>query len=62
MPTKIMELKINGMTCPSCSAAVEKLTAELPGIESKTINHATDSGIFEFDETVISEQEIIAKI
>jgi copper chaperone CopZ len=62
MKTKIIALKINGMTCPSCSSAVEKLTADLPGIKSKTINHATDSGIFEFDETVISEQEIIAKI
>jgi len=59
---KIIELKIKGMTCPSCSAAVEKITDELEGIKSKTINHATDSGVFEFDEKVISDKEIITKI
>jgi len=59
---KIIELKIKGMTCPGCSAAVVKLTDELPGITSKTINHATDSGVFEFDEQQISAQDIIAKI
>jgi copper chaperone CopZ/bacterioferritin-associated ferredoxin/CRISPR/Cas system-associated endoribonuclease Cas2 len=59
---KIIELRIKGMTCPSCSAAVEKITDELEGIKSKTINHATDSGVFEFDENIISEKEIIAKI
>ena len=47
---KIIELRIKGMTCPSCSAAVEKITDELEGIKSKTINHATDCGVFEFDE------------
>ena len=59
---KIIELKIKGMTCPSCSAAVKNLIGELSGIKSRTINHATDSGIFEFDENIISEKEIIAKI
>ena len=59
---KIIELKIQGMTCPSCSAAVESITDELKGIKSKTINHATDSGVFEFDENIISEKKIIAKI
>lgn len=59
---KIIELKIKGMTCPSCSAAVEKITDELKGIKSKTINHANDSGIFEFDEEIITEKEIISKI
>ena len=59
---KIIEFKIKGMCCPSCSAVVEKLTDELEGIKTKTINPATDSGVFEFDENIISEEEIIAKI
>lgn len=41
---KNIALKIKEMTCPGCSAAVEKLTDELSGIKSKIINHATDKG------------------
>ncbi len=59
---KIIELKIGGMTCPSCSASVERLVDELGGVESKKINHVSDSGKIEFNEDVISAEEIIAKI
>ncbi len=59
---RIVELNIKGMTCPSCSASVAKSLDELEGISSKYINHATDSGQIEFDDSIISEDEIIAKI
>ena len=50
------------MTCPSCSAAVDGKLTELKGIESKYINHASDLGRISYDESLISEEEIIAKI
>jgi len=59
---KKIEITIKGMTCPSCSATVNRLVDELEGIKSKNINHVTDSGLFEFDENVITEEQIIAKI
>lgn len=59
---KVLELKIKGMTCPSCSASVEKLIDELEGIKTKFVNHATDTGKVEFDEQLVSEDEIIKKI
>ncbi len=59
---KTIELEIKGMTCPSCSAAVDGKLIELAGIESKYINHALDSGKISFDENLVSEEEIIAKI
>jgi len=59
---KKIEITITGMTCPTCSAAVNRLVDELEGVISKNVNHVSDSGLFEFDETVISEEEIIAKI
>ncbi len=59
---KILELKIKGMTCASCSTSVEKLVDNLNGIQAKYINHVTDKGKIEFDENVISQEEIISKI
>ena len=59
---KTIQLKIKGMTCPSCSASVERQLNELDGIFDKYINHVTDSGKINFDDTLISEEEIIAKI
>jgi len=57
-----IEVKIKGMTCPSCSASVERLIDELVGIKSRYINHVTDSGKIEFDANLISADKIIAKI
>ena len=59
---KIIHLKIKGMTCPSCSVAVERQLNELDGIASQYINHVTDSGKISFDENVITKDQIIAKI
>ncbi len=59
---KAIKLEIKGMTCPTCSAAVNKLVEQLDGIQNKEVNHVTDDAQIEFDENLISEEEIIAKI
>ncbi len=59
---KTIKLEIKGMTCPTCSAAVNKLVEQLDGIQNKEVNHVTDDAKIEFDENLISEEEIIAKI
>ncbi len=59
---KLIRLEISGMTCPTCSAAVNKLVDQLDGIQSREVNHVTDDAQIEYDERVISEKEIIAKI
>ena len=59
---RTIKLEIKGMTCPTCSAAVNKLVEQLDGIKSKDVNHVTDNAKIEFDGNVISEEEIIAKI
>ena len=59
---KTIQLKIKGMTCPSCSVTVERQLNELDGILDKYINHVTDSGKITFDDTLVSEKDIIAKI
>ncbi len=59
---KLIKFNIKGMTCPSCSASVEKQINGLKGINSKNVNHVTDNAKIEYDETVISEEKIISKI
>jgi len=59
---KTIKLTLKGMTCPSCSAAVHRLVSELPGIATKEINHVTDDARIVYDENLISEHQIIAKI
>lgn len=39
---KIYEFKITGMSCAACSAAVERVTRRLPGVESCSVNLATE--------------------
>lgn len=39
---KIYEFKITGMTCAACSAAVERVSKRAPGVESCSVNLATE--------------------
>ena len=50
------------MSCAGCSAAVENKLTELAGIKKNEINHKSNSGKISFDENLVSEEEIIAKI
>ncbi len=59
---KTIKLEIKGMTCPSCSASVNRLIEQLDGIRHKEVNHVTDNARIEFDENLISQEAIIAKI
>ena len=62
LPMKTITLPINGMSCPSCSAAVERLVDTLDGLESRTISYESDSGEFTFDPNIIDESTLVAKI
>ncbi len=59
---KVIKLKIKGMTCPSCSASVERLISDLDGLKSKKVSHETGSGEFVIDENLLTEEELIKRI
>jgi copper chaperone CopZ len=59
---KTIELKITGMSCPSCSASVENLVEQLRGIVSKHIDYKSGIGKITFSEHIVSEKEIITII
>ncbi len=50
---------ITGMTCSACSAHVEKAVSGLPGMRQAAVSLLTNSMTAEFDETVLSANDII---
>ena len=47
VPTRRVELKVEGMTCASCVARVEKALLKVPGVSSVAVNLATEQAAVE---------------
>ena len=50
---------VTGMTCSACSSRVEKCVSKLEGIENVSVNLLTNSMQVEYNDTVLSESQII---
>ena len=57
-----IELGIEGMTCASCSARVERALKKLPGVRAASVNLATERASIRFDAQVIGITEIVAAV
>ncbi len=53
-----VSLPVEGMTCASCVARVEKTLNKLDGIKNVSVNLATEKATFEIDSSVVSQKEI----
>lgn len=53
---------IEGMTCASCSSAVERVTRKIPGVERSDVNLATNRMVISYDETQADPDKIKAKV
>lgn len=53
---------ITGMTCSACSSRVEKAVDKLPGIINHSVNLLKNSMVVEFDEKLLSTNEIIQAV
>lgn len=56
------KFKITGMTCAACSRAVERAVKKLDGTKEAHVNLAIEELYIEYDETKLSEQDIINAI
>ena len=56
------EYRVTGMSCAACSARVEKVTKQLPGVLKSEVNLLAGSMVTEYDEAVLSAQDIIAAV
>jgi Cu+-exporting ATPase len=53
---------ITGMTCASCSRAVERVTGKLPGVGEAVVNLATEKLSISYDEAALNPAAIIAAV
>ena len=53
---------VSGMTCASCSAIIEKVTAKTPGVTASTVNLATERLNVTYDPAVIDPDGIKAVV
>ncbi|MDO5028479.1 MAG: heavy metal translocating P-type ATPase [Bacillota bacterium] len=56
------EFKIEGMTCASCVAAVEKSVAKIEGVDKVEVNLLTKSMDVSFNDKKLSDQDIIGAV
>lgn len=52
------KFNVTGMTCSACSSRVEKCVEKLPGMQSVSVNLLTNSMQVEFDEGIVSTEDI----
>lgn len=53
---------ITGMTCASCSVAVERVTRKMDGVEESNVNLATNKMTITYDEEKVSPDDIIQRV
>lgn len=51
-------IPVGGMTCASCSAAVERAIKKLPGIQISSVNLATERAVVKYDPAAVRLSEI----
>ncbi|QSG10919.1 Cation transport ATPase [Halapricum desulfuricans] len=62
MSTRTTQLDITGMSCANCSGTVQDALESLSGVESATVNYATDEGSVTYDPDRVSLAEIYEAI
>ena len=53
---------VKGMTCSACSAGIEKAVNKIDGVKAAAVSLMDESMTAEFDENVVSAEEIIAAV
>ncbi len=60
-PTERIRLDLEGMTCGSCAARIERKLNTLDGVEA-TVNYATDQATVAYDPTAIGVDDLVAAV
>jgi len=58
MSERRASLELRGMSCANCAATIGESVESLPGIESVTVNYATDEGTVTYDPSAVSLSEV----
>ena len=57
-----MDIDIEGMTCSSCSASVERAVGEMDGVLSVNVNLMTNSAHVSYDSSIVGPRDILDRI
>lgn len=57
-----VKFDIQGMTCSSCSAHVEKAVNKLKGVQKVNVNLLSNNMVVEYDENILNNQKIINSV
>lgn len=60
--SKTIEVPVSGMSCAACAVSVETLLKETPGVQSASVNYATQAATLVFDEAVTDLNQAREKI
>ncbi len=55
-------IKVGGMSCATCAAAIEKGLARLPGVEGAAVNFASEKATVTFDPDRVGRAELVKTI
>ncbi|MDD3141150.1 MAG: cation transporter, partial [Lachnospiraceae bacterium] len=53
---------ITGMSCAACSSAIERVTRKMEGVKESNVNLTTGILTISYDESVVTPENIIAKV
>ena len=56
------KFSVSGMTCSACSAGIERTLSKLKGVQSAEVSLMGESMVVEYDEKILSVQEIIQAV
>ncbi|MGF2142541.1 heavy metal translocating P-type ATPase [Vagococcus fluvialis] len=62
MPGEHMQYDIDGMTCASCSQTIEKVINKLDGVQSASVNLATEKMFVDFNPSELSSNDIMEAV
>ncbi|WP_455379817.1 heavy metal translocating P-type ATPase, partial [Acidihalobacter prosperus] len=62
MQSNELKIGVDGMTCASCSARVERALGKLPGVDSASVNLATEQAEVRFEPDKTDVQKIVDSI
>ncbi len=61
-PTQRVQIGISGMTCVACAGSVEGTLNRVPGVESATVDLATERAIIRFDPATVTIEDLTGAI
>ncbi|QOR35283.1 copper-translocating P-type ATPase [Clostridium sp. 'deep sea'] len=53
---------VEGMSCSACSAAVERITKKMQGVESSSVNLTTNKLFIKYNDEIVTKEQIFSKI